>query len=262
MKMKSREFQLTLQQIKIRAWLFCPEDSFRGLRPVVLFCHGIPGGSPDPSDRGYLDMVEELALDGYCCVTFNFRGCGLSEGSIDMRGWYDDLAAVADKVIDTPGIDPAAVHCVAFSAGGAIAAKFASREKHLKSLLLMATPADFRDILPDDPGLLRQHFRKIGVIRDEHFPPDLSSWHQDFLALEPAGWLPFRLTPPGRHRARGQGRDGSARARTQALCRCVSSQEDHHGGGGNPSLEKGSKDCPHHQGLAEKGCRIKNRGSL
>ncbi len=136
-------------------------------------------------------MVEELALDGYCCVTFNFRGCGFSEGSIDMRGWYDDLAAVADKVIDTPGIDPAAVHCVAFSAGGAIAAKFASREKHFKSLLLMATPADFRDILPDDPGLLRQHFRKIGIIRDEHFPPDLKAWHQDFLALEPAGWLPF-----------------------------------------------------------------------
>ncbi len=136
-------------------------------------------------------MVEELGREGYCSITFNFRGCGLSEGNIDMRGWYDDLEAVADTINDIPGLDPSTVHCVAFSAGGAIAAEFASRKKSIRSLLLMATPDNFREILPDDPGLLRDHFRKIGVIRDEHFPPDLTSWYKDFLALEPARSLPF-----------------------------------------------------------------------
>lgn len=191
MKMKSREFQLTLQQIKIRAWLFSPEDSFQGLRPVVVFCHGIPGGNPDPKDRGYLDLVEDLVEAGYCCVTFNFRGCGLSEGSIDMRGWYEDLSKVAEKISGTPGIDPKAIHCVAFSAGGAIAAKFASKENLFRSLLLMATPENFHDILPDDPVLLKQHFQKIGVIREDRFPKDLNRWYQDFLDLTPAKWLAF-----------------------------------------------------------------------
>lgn len=135
--------------------------------------------------------MEELGEDGYCCITFNFRGCGLSEGSIDMRGWCDDLEAVTDKINDMPGIDPSAVHCVAFSAGGAIAAEFSSRNTFFKSLLLMATPDNFRDILPDDPRLLQEHFRRIGVIRDEHFPLDLMAWYKDFLALEPAKCLPF-----------------------------------------------------------------------
>ncbi|HNR49943.1 MAG TPA: alpha/beta fold hydrolase [Deltaproteobacteria bacterium] len=189
--MKSRELPLTLQDIRIRAWLYCPEDSFRGLRPAVVFCHGIPGGKPDPNDRGYLDMVEGLVSEGYCCVIFNFRGCGLSGGNIDMNGWYEDLSAVVFRIYNTPGIDPSSIHCVAFSAGGAVAARFAAMEKHLLSLLLMATPENFGDILPKDPLELEHHFRRIGVIRDEHFPSDLRSWYDDFLGLKPAEQLPF-----------------------------------------------------------------------
>jgi uncharacterized protein len=189
--MKSRELLLPLSRTSIRAWLYCPEDSFGGLRKTVLFCHGIPGGVPDPKDRGYLDMVEELGGEGYASVVFNFRGCGLSGGNIDMKGWHDDLDAVAQKVRDLPGIDHEAIHCVAFSAGGAIAAKYASREKVFKSLLLMATPDDFGDILPDNPALMRDHFRSIGVIRDEDFPPDLSAWHKDFLDLRASRFIPF-----------------------------------------------------------------------
>lgn len=136
-------------------------------------------------------MVEDLGREGWCSVVFNFRGCGLSGGDIDMRGWHDDLAAVAGKVHDLPGVDPGDIHCVAFSAGGAVAAKFASREKLFKSILLMATPDDFGDILPDDPALLRDHFRGIGVIRDETFPPDLASWHRGFLDLKASRFLPF-----------------------------------------------------------------------
>ncbi|HPW68889.1 MAG: alpha/beta fold hydrolase [Desulfomonilia bacterium] len=189
--MKSRELALTLQDIRIRAWLYCPDDSFRGLRPVVVFCHGIPGGSPDPADRGYLALVKELGREGYCSVLFNFRGCGLSDGSIDMHGWYDDLCAVVCRVYNTPGIDPSAIHCIAFSAGGAVAARYAAMEKHLQSLLLMATPENFRDILPEDPLALKEHFLQIGVIRDEQFPPDLTRWYDDFLDLRPGAHLPF-----------------------------------------------------------------------
>lgn len=108
-----------------------------------------------------------------------------------MRGWYSDLEAVVSKICDTPGIDPSGIHCVAFSAGGAVAARFASFEKRFQSLLLMATPENFSDILPADPVVLRDHFKRIGVIRDEHFPSDLGAWYKGFLDLKPAASLPF-----------------------------------------------------------------------
>ncbi len=177
--------------INIRASLYCPDDHFRGLRPVVILCHGIPGSRPDPSDSGYVSLAQEIVSEGFCCTVFNFRGCGESGGNIDMRGWFDDLSVVFRKVYNTPGIDPSSIHCIAFSAGGAIASRFASFEKKIQSVLLMATPQNFSDILPDDPRLLREHFRQIGVIRDADFPPDLEGWYADFLALSPERSLPF-----------------------------------------------------------------------
>lgn len=189
--MKSNEFQLTREGISIRAWLYCPDDDYRGLRPVVILCHGIPGSKPDPSDSGYLGLVEEIVSEGYCCTLFNFRGCGESGGNIDMRGWFDDLSAMVNKIYNTPGIDPSAIHCIGFSAGGAIASKVASFEKHIRSLLLMAAPQNFSDILPDDPQLLREHFKQIGLIRDDDFPQDITRWYEDFLNLTPDRYLPF-----------------------------------------------------------------------
>jgi pimeloyl-ACP methyl ester carboxylesterase len=136
-------------------------------------------------------MAGELTAEGYCCVLFNFRGCGSSEGNIDMEGWYEDLCSVVSRVYDTPGIDPSSIHCVAFSAGGAIAARHAATEQHLKSLLLMATPENFADIIPPDAGTLREHFLGLGLIRDEGFPHDLEKWYQGFINLRPGRHLPF-----------------------------------------------------------------------
>lgn len=182
---------LSREGIKIRAWLYFPEPSPERLLPAIIFCHGIPGSKPDPHDKGYLPLFEECTGLGFACATFNFRGCGLSEGNIDMRGWYHDLDAVIDTVHDYPGIDPSSVHCIGFSAGGAVAAKAVSYQKEIASLLLMASPQNFADILPADPSLLKAHFQTIGLIRDESFPPDINRWYHDFLEVDPARWLPF-----------------------------------------------------------------------
>ncbi len=136
-------------------------------------------------------MVEELVRHGYCCVTFNFRGCGFSEGNIDMRGWFDDLEAVAESIYEAPGIDPEFIHCIAFSAGGSVASEYASRKKLFRSLMLMATPNDFKEILPDDPLLLRQHFRNIGIIRDDGFPSDIQYWYKGFLDMKASRSIGF-----------------------------------------------------------------------
>lgn len=185
--------ELTLHQgkIQIRGGLYFPEQKPRGLVPAVIFCHGIPGGMPDPNDKGYIPLIEEITSCGLCAVLFNFRGCGLSGGNIDMEGWGSDLEAVLDKVYNTPGIDPSSIHCIGSSAGGAIASKVAAYNKHIKSLMLMATPADLSDILPEDPYMLKSHFLDIGVIRDQGFPEDIDLWYNNFVQLMPARDVPF-----------------------------------------------------------------------
>ena len=107
-----------------------------------------------------------------------------------MRGWHQDLDAVIDAVQGHPGIDPSSVHCIGFSAGGAIAAKIVSYQKEVASLLLVASPQNFSDIrlLTLDPeGSLPVH----RLIRDESCPHDLEGWYRDFLGVDPAHWLPF-----------------------------------------------------------------------
>lgn len=187
---------LSREGIRIRAWLYFPEPALKRLLPAIIFCHGIPGSKPDPHDRGYLPLFEEFTGLGFACATFNFRGCGLSEGNIDMRGWYHDLDAVIDAVHGHPGIDPSSIHCIGFSAGGAIAAKIVSYQKEVASLLLMASPQNFSEILPADPSLLKAHFKSIGLIRDDSFPSDLDRWYRDFLDVNPAHWLPFVYPRP------------------------------------------------------------------
>ncbi len=182
---------LSRGEISIRAWLYFPEPAPRRLLSTLVFCHGIPGSNPDPHDRGYLPLFETFTGLGFACATFNFRGCGASGGNIDMRGWEADLDAAIDAVLNSPGIDGGQVHCIAFSAGGAVAAKVISYQKEVSSLLLMATPQNFADILPADPELLRHHFVTIGTIRDPFFPEDLTRWYHGFLELDPARWLPF-----------------------------------------------------------------------
>jgi len=108
-----------------------------------------------------------------------------------MEGWSRDMDAVLFKVSNMPGIDPGSIHAIGFSAGGAIASKVVSIEKSVQSLLLMATPCDFSDILPEDPFALKHHFDQLGLIRDSSFPQDIDRWYQGFLDLNPKKFLPF-----------------------------------------------------------------------
>ena len=187
---------LTKRSPAIKGWLYSPDQKTRKLKPAAIICHGIPGGRPENSDRGYLPLAEVITAAGYHCILFNFRGCGESEGNIDMRGWLEDLNQILFKTLNLPGIDASSIHCIGFSAGGAIAAKALSMNKEIASLLLMATPAEFAPILPTDAGLLRQHFVDIGLIRDIGFPPDIRSWYNDFMELRTEYWINYIAPRP------------------------------------------------------------------
>lgn len=108
-----------------------------------------------------------------------------------MPAWHHDLDALIHAVHGSAGVDPKSIHCIGFSAGGAVAAKVVSYSQEVASLLLMATPCGFSDILPQDASLLRDHFASIGTIRDNGFPADLRKWYKGFLDVNPSHWLPF-----------------------------------------------------------------------
>jgi pimeloyl-ACP methyl ester carboxylesterase len=157
----------------------------------VIICHGIPGGAPDPNDKGYLPLAEKITEKGLCCILFNFTGCGTSECSIDMFMWKLDLDTVLDKVYDTPGIDPKSIHCIGFSAGGTVAAHVALYDDRIKSLMLLATPAKLSEILPKDPQIMKDHFSSIGLIKDKDTPKDLQLWYNGFCQMSPVYWIPY-----------------------------------------------------------------------
>lgn len=189
---------LIREQRSLRACLCSPDTPTRGLRPVVVFCHGIPGSRPAPEDapNTYGDLCAHVCAQGFNGVFLNFSGCGASEGDIDMDAWYEDLSFLLFRLLNTPGIDPQGIHLVASSAGGAVAAKVLSMNKDIRSLLLLAAPADLGEIIPPDPALLAAHFRGLGLIRDPAFPSDPDTWHRGFTALKPEHWLPFLAPRP------------------------------------------------------------------
>jgi dipeptidyl aminopeptidase/acylaminoacyl peptidase len=191
--MKSKEFLLTHR--KIKGWLYYPENN--RLNPVVIICHGIPGGLPVQGDSGYQPLACTLAQNGYLTAIFNFSGCGESSGNIDLNRWYEDINAVYEFITELSRADNNSIHIIGFSAGGAIAAKFAAYEKKkLSSMMLMATPSDFISIIPGDAALVASHFKSIGLIRDDGFPADLKAWHNGFISLKPENlirWFPRDL---------------------------------------------------------------------
>ncbi|HDM32962.1 MAG TPA: alpha/beta fold hydrolase, partial [Deltaproteobacteria bacterium] len=189
--MRSKELKINSTGIPIKVWLFSPDTLRRNLLPAVVLCHGIPSSIPDPKDRGYMPLVESVVDLGFHCVFFNFRGCGDSHGNIDMEGWYEDLCAVLEEAYGIPGIDPSSLHLLGFSAGGAIAVKVAALDDRVKSVMTMATPANFSVIVPPDPDFLRQYFFEIGLIKEDSFPPDTRTWYDTFLELDTPRWISF-----------------------------------------------------------------------
>lgn len=111
-----------------------------------------------------------------------------------MNVWDEDLLRIYDLVSELPGVDNTAIHIVGFSAGGAIAAKFTALEnKGLKSLMLMATPADLSEIIPEDKELMAGHFRELGLIKNAMSPDDINKWYKGFSSLKAENfirWLP------------------------------------------------------------------------
>jgi len=158
--------------------------------PTVCVCHGIPAGIPDPGDRGYPLLAEQICRQGFAVLIFNFRGTGDSGGNLDILGWARDLKAALDYLCSLPKVDRSRLYLLGFSGGAAVSVYVAAQDTRVSSVVACACPAEFTFFTQsDEPQSLIDHFRSIGAIRDDDFPPSAQEWLNGFKLVKPIDYV-------------------------------------------------------------------------
>jgi len=167
---------LQVDGISILGQLFLPDLSRE--YPLVCLCHGVPSGDQPPQDDGgYPALAERLCRENLAVYFFNFRGTGDSGGNIDFLGWTRDLQAVIEYLYGLDNIDKSQLSLVGFSAGAAVSVYVASKDTRVSRVAACACPAEITPVNRDNSWQsLIEHYREIGAIRDEDFPPSVDEW--------------------------------------------------------------------------------------
>jgi uncharacterized protein len=175
--------------LKISGEIYIPEKGKKAF-PALVICHGIPGRSKGPDDRGYPFLAEQFCREGFLVLIFNFRGTGLSEGDFDLRGWARDLEEALNYLALRPEADRKRIYLMGFSGGAAVSIYVASRRQEIEALVSLASPADFEDMIAGQ-GLIDflSYAREVGIIRDPLFPPSISKWKKGFETVKPIEWV-------------------------------------------------------------------------
>jgi len=154
--------------------------------PALCLCHGIPRGISDPNDRGYPFLAERFSKAGFLTLIFNFRGTGDSGGNFDILGWTRDLETVIEYIYNMREVDQDKISLMGFSGGAAVSAYVASEDPRVSSLVLCSCPAEFRLVTDVTRAKsMIEHFRRVGIIRDDNFPPSVDEWLDSFSQLSP-----------------------------------------------------------------------------
>ena len=158
--------------------------------PTVCVCHGIPDRSLNPNDGGYPLLAEKICRDGFAVLIFNFRGTGDSGGNLDILGWTRDLKAVIDYLLTLPEIDKSCLSLLGFSGGAAVSIYLASQDSRISSVIACACPAEFTFFTEAyDLQSIVNHFRSLGAIRDDNFPPSAREWLDGFNLISPIKYV-------------------------------------------------------------------------
>ena len=123
---------------------------------------------------------------GFITCIFNFRGCGESEGNLDLLDWTLDLDGVLTYLFHLDGVDTSRLAVMGFSGGAATAAVVAAQDQRISALVLCACPAQFSiGALGRKPEDFLDQCRRVGTIRDADFPPSLEDWTRHFQQVSP-----------------------------------------------------------------------------
>jgi uncharacterized protein len=175
--------------LSLAGYLARPDAPADSPVPGLVLCHGFPAGPGGAKTSGqtYPQLAERLVADtGWVVLTFNFRGTGASEGDFSLAGWLDDLRAAIDHLLASGGIS--GVWLAGASTGGALALCQAGEDDRVRGVATLSARADF-DEWGVDPERFLNHARRIGVIRDRHFPSDADAWARELREIRPTALI-------------------------------------------------------------------------
>ena len=156
-----------------------------GALPGLILCHGFPIGPLDARQSAgtFPELVDRIANElGWVAMTFNFRGCGTSEGDFSLQGWVDDLRAAIDHLIAEQS--PTGIWLVGTNTGGSIATCVGADDPRVSGAALLSPRSDFDDWAAQ-PRRLLEHAREIGAIRTPGFPTRFDEWAREFRRFRP-----------------------------------------------------------------------------
>ena len=157
----------------------------QGPLPGVILCHGFPIGPLDARQSAgtFPELIDRMANElGWAAMTFNFRGCGSSEGDFSLQGWVDDLRAAIDYLIQESG--PTGIWLVGTNTGGSVVTCVAADDPRVRGAALLSPRADFDDWAAQ-PRRFLEHAREIGAIRTPSFPPSFDEWARELRRFRP-----------------------------------------------------------------------------
>ncbi len=113
-------------------------------REVIIVCHGFHGAGHDMHEA-----TLSVQAAGYNALTFDFRGCGQSEGKHTSVGFWEvqDLIGAVSYVKSRPEIDPDCIGVFGVSMGGAVAIMAAERCSDIKAIVTDCAFASLDTIL-------------------------------------------------------------------------------------------------------------------
>ncbi|MGA2157778.1 MAG: alpha/beta fold hydrolase [Dehalococcoidia bacterium] len=188
--MKNSSVILCADEMMLAGEVYIPDDCEKSY-PAICICHGIPAVPYNPDEKGgYPELAARFCQAGFVSMVFNFRGCGPSQGNIDMLGWTHDLAAAIDFLNMLPEVDRSRICLLGSSGGAAVCVYVAANDPRIHTVATFACPAEFNFMASGlTADSLIRRFRDIGVIKDPAFPPSLEKWLEGFKAIAPINYV-------------------------------------------------------------------------
>lgn len=121
-----------------RLFGFITKDSSSIQKPIIIYF----GGNAEEVSHV---MEKSSYFQGYHFVAFNYRGYGLSEGSISQKAMFEDALQIFDKLKKRKGIDSTHIYAMGRSIGTAVAT-YLSSERYTKATLLITPYESMIDV--------------------------------------------------------------------------------------------------------------------
>jgi len=187
--MRTKPISWKSENLNIQGEIYIPAESRKPF-PGLVLCHGIPGKTKDPDDRGYPFLAERFCREGFLVMIFNFRGTGTSEGNFDLVGWAQDLETGLNYFSRLPEVDKNRLYLMGFSGGAAVSIYVAAHRQEIRAVVSCASPAEFKELITGRGlGEFLAHAREVGIIRDPHFPSSAAAWKKSFQTIKPLQWI-------------------------------------------------------------------------